>query len=199
MLILSVKVMKRFIAILSILLLWAPVALSCTNFPINIGAMDTPEGRMLVESLSVLINERTGVTVGTHYFSEWEEMDKAVMEEKLEIIIGDTSSALVYLNKPVGDDPEQNMETLKGLYKSKKMIWLKPFVFRTTDENGLVAITAPVISRKSLAQFPALPRLIAKLSKKVDDQVLQQLVQGVKGTTKPQHVAKDFLREQSLI
>jgi len=161
--------------------------------------MDTPEGRMLVESLSVLINERTGVTVGTHYFSEWEDMDKAVMEEKLEIIIGDTSSALVYLNKPVGDDPEQNMETLKGLYKSKKMIWLKPFAFRTADEKGMVAITAPVISRKSLSQFPALPRLIRKLSRKIDDQVLEELLQDVKGITKPQHVAKDYLKNQNLI
>ena len=192
-------IMKKIIIIVSVLLLWVPGALSCTNFPINIGAMDTPEGRILVESMALLITERTGVTVGTHYFKAWEDMDKAVAEARLEIIIEDTSNGLRRLNLEVGDDPEQNLEMLKELYKSKEMFWLEPFVFRTADEKGLVALTAPVISRKSLSQFPALPRLIGKLSKKVDNQALQQLVQGVQKSENPAHAAKDFLISQNLI
>ena len=191
--------MKKILFILTILLSWAPWAISCTNFPINIGAMDTLQGRILVESLSVLINERSGVTVGTHYFTNWEEMDKAVAEKRLEIIIQDTSSALMNEKMVVNSDPEQNLVALEELYKSKEMIWLKPFVFKTTAENGLVSLTAPVISRKSLSQFPALPRLIKKLTQRVDDNTLSQLLQNAEGMAKPKTVAKDFLKEQSLI
>jgi osmoprotectant transport system substrate-binding protein len=191
--------MKKILFFLIIVLSWAPWAISCTNFPINIGAMDTLQGRILVESLSVLINERTGVTVGTHYFNSLEEMDKAVAEKRLEIIIQDTSTALMKENMVIGSDPEQNFATLEELYKSKEMIWLKPFAFEAKGENGLASLTAPVISRKSLSQFPALPRLIKKLTQRVDDKTLSQLLQNAEGMTKPKTVAKDFLKEQSLI
>ncbi|MGB3648451.1 MAG: hypothetical protein WA992_07915, partial [Desulfobulbales bacterium] len=113
--------------------------------------------------------------------------------------IEDTSNGLRRLDMEVGDDPQQNLETLKELYKSKEMFWLEPFAFRTADEKGLVALTAPVISRKSLSQFPALPRLIGKLSKKVDNQALQQLVQGFQKSEKPPQAARDFLISQNLI
>jgi glycine betaine/choline ABC-type transport system substrate-binding protein len=192
-------IMKKFIIIVSVLLLWVPGALSCTNFPINIGAMDTLQGRILVESMALLITERTGLTVGIHYFKAWEDMDKAVAEARLEIIIEDTSNGLRRLDMAVGDDPQQNLETLKELYKIKEMFWLEPFAFRTADEKGLVALTAPVISIKSLSQFPALPRLIGKLSKKVDNQALQQLVQGLQKSEKPPQAARDFLISQNLI
>ena len=191
--------MKKVIFILVIVLSWAPWAISCTNFPINIGAMDTLQGRILVESLSVLINERSGVTVGIHYFTSWEEMDKAVAEKRLELIIQDTSTALLNENMVVDSDPEQNLATLEELYKSKEMIWLKPFVFKTTDGNGFASLTAPVISRKALSQFPALPRLIKKLTQRVDDNTLLQLLQNAEGIAKPKTVAKDFLKEQNLI
>lgn len=191
--------MKRFIVILSVLLLWAPGVFACTNFPINIGALDTPERRILVESMALLITERTGVTVGIHFFDDPEDMDRAVMEKKLEMVIEDTSSSLRYLNMAIGDDPEQSLATLKELYKSKEMIWLKPFAFRVADDKGVIAITAPVITRKTLAQFPALPRLISKLSRKIDDQTLQQLLQGAEDSVKPRHAAKDFLIKQNLI
>jgi glycine betaine/choline ABC-type transport system substrate-binding protein len=191
--------MKRSFIIISLLLLWVPGALACTNFPINVGVMDTPEGRVLAESLAILVNERSGVTVGTHYFKTDAEMEKAIADKRLEMIIENTSSALRKLNKVVGDDPEQNLETVKNLYKSKEMIWLKPFPFKMVDEKGMITIMAPVITRKSLAQFPALPRLISKFSKKVNDQAIKQLVKGVKGSKKPRNAAKDFLVDQNLI
>ena len=191
--------MNKIIIVFSALLLLVPGAMACTNFPINIGAMDTLEGRILVESLSVLINERTGVTVGIHYFTDWEVMDKAVKDKRLEIILENTSEGLRQLEIEVSTSPDQNLARLEDLYKDKEMIWLKPFVFSTKDESGIVSLTAPVISRKSLSQFPALPRLIAKLTQKIDDQALQQLVQSVGGNAKPKHVARDFLKEQNLI
>ena len=191
--------MKKIVILLTFMLAWVPAVLACTNFPINIGAIDTLQGHILVESLSVLINERTGVTVGVHYFNSWEEMDKAVAEKRLEIIIQDTTSALEKHNVAVGKDPDQNLASLQELYKSKELIWLKPFVFQTTYQNGNISLTAPVISRKSLSQFPALPRLIQKLTKKIDNQVLLKLVQDAEGLAKPKTVAKDFLKVQSLI
>lgn len=191
--------MKRFLVILAVLLLWSPGALACTNFPINVGVMDTPEGRVLAEALAILVNERSGVTVGTHYFKTLAEMDKAVKEKRLEMIIENTSSALRKMGVEVSDDPARNLEKAKEGYKSKEMFWLKPFAFRIVDNKGVTTLTAPVITRKSLAQFPALPRLIGKLSKKIDDKALQKLVKGVKGSKKPRNAAKDFLVSQNLI
>ncbi len=193
--------MKRVLPLLLVTVLLVPVpsARTCTNFPINIGAMDTPANRILVESLSLLINERTGVTVGIHYFSDWAKLDQAVRENRLEMTIEDTTNALLRLGKPVGDDPEQNLETLKQAYKSKKMLWLRPFAFTTEDDQGRGALVAPVITRKTLSQFPALPRLIRKLSKKMDDKALERLVENVKGSAKARNVGREFLIGQNLI
>ena len=191
--------MKRSFIIISLLLLWAPGALACTNFPINVGVMDTPQGRVLAESLAILVNERSGVTVGTHYFKTTAEMDKAVADKRLEMIIEDTSSAMIKLDMEISADPELNLEKVKEAYKGKEMFWLKPFAFRTKDGNGMTTLTVPVITRKCLAQFPALPRLIGKLSKVVDDKAIQQLVKGIKGNKKPRNAAKEFLVSQNLI
>lgn len=191
--------MKQLLFFLVVFLSWVPNGYSCTNFPINIGALDTTLDRILVESLSVLINERTGVTVGVHYFKTWQELDTAVQEKRLEITIENTSTSLQQQDIAVSPDPQQNLEKLKELYKQKEMIWLKPFVFVAKDEKGSDVLTAPVISRKSLAQFPALPRLIAKLTKKIDDQALEKLIQDVQGSAKPKNVARDYLKELSLI
>ena len=191
--------MKRYLITILFILLWVPGSIACTNFPINVGVMDTPQGRVLAESLAILINERSGVTVGTHYFKTAAEMDKAVADKRLEMIIEDTSSALTKLGIDVSADPEKNLERVKEEYKAKEMFWLKPFAFSSKDGNGMTTLTVPVITRKCLAQFPALPRLIGKLSKAVDDKAIRQLVKGVKGGKKPKNMGKDFLVEQNLI
>ena len=191
--------MKKFIIILALFLLAAPGVLACTNFPINVGVIDTPEGRVLAETLSILINERSGVTVGTHYFKTSAEMYKAVAEEKLEMIIENTTAALLVMDTPVVEDPQVNLDQAKELFKGKKLIWLKPFAFTAKDTKGNSVITASVISRKSLTQFPALPRVIGKLAKVIDNEALAGLVKGVKGSKKPRVVARDFLIEKHLI
>ncbi len=191
--------MKRFILIITFLLSAVPATFACTNFPINIGALDTPEGRILAETLSVLINERSGVTVGTHYFKTQAEMDKAVSANKLEMIIENTSNSLKSMDMVVSADSAKNFEKVKELYKEKKMIWLKPFAFRNTDASGNETITASVITRKSLSQFPALPRVIGKLAKVVTDDVLKEMVKDVNANVKTKRVAKNFLIKASLI
>ncbi len=78
--------MRRLLPALVAALLFFARAEACTNFPINVGVVDTPEGRIISQVVSVLINERTGVTVGLKYFKSPKEMYRKVAEGKLEIL-----------------------------------------------------------------------------------------------------------------
>ena len=191
--------MKRYLITILALLLWVPGSIACINFPINLGVMDTTQGHILAESMAILINERSGVTVGVHYFKNAEDMEKAIADKRLEMIIEDTSTALDKLDREISADPEKNLEAVKEAYKAKEMFWLTPFAFRNKDSKGLVTITAPLITRKSLAQFPALPRLVGKFSKVVDYQALKMLIEKAEGFSKPKNLAKEFLISQNLI
>ncbi len=146
--------MKRlFLAIVFVALVIAR-ADACTNFPINVGVVDTSEGRVISQVVSVLINERTGVTVGLKYFKTSGELYRKVDEGKLEILIEDTSNALRFMNLPVNSDPRVNLMTVKKIYRKRvkkrnAYFWLTPLAFRR-NAAGVPTLTSLLVSRKAL-------------------------------------------------
>ena len=196
--------MKRLLSAFAVIFLLAARAGACTNFPINVGVVDTPYGRIISQVVSVLINERTGVTVGLKYFKSAKEMYRKVDEGKLEILIEDTSNALRYMHRPVSADPKANLAAVKALYKQpsgKRNIyfWLKPFAFTRTDADGIPTLTAFLVSRKAIDEFPALPRVIGKLSRLLDDRTLSGMVAELEARKDAKEIARKFLVQQKLI
>jgi glycine betaine/choline ABC-type transport system substrate-binding protein len=196
--------MKRFLPLVVAFLLLFSRAEACTNFPINVGVVDTPEGRIIAQVVSVLINERTGVTVGLKYFKSSREMYRKVDEGKLEILIEDTSNALRFMNRPVSADPMANLAAVKALYKKRHgkrnvYFWLKPFAFTRTGPDGVPTLTAFLISRKAIDEFPALPRVVGKLSRLIDDAALARMVRDLAAKKDAKAIARKFLVKQKLI
>ena len=167
---------------------------ACINKEINIGVVDTIEGKLYSELIATLILERTGVKVGRYYYKTVDELEKAVVEQKVEMILLNTSEALHQLGLQVGKTAREDYETVKAAYDEHKgMIWLRPFDFTTGD-----GFTAPVISQSILDKFPAMPRIIDKLSSKLDEETRTRLIAQVQ-SMKTRRVAKDFLYENRLI
>lgn len=177
-------------------LLFSAKAPACTNFPISVGVVDSVEGDLLGHIVSTMITERSGVVVGIKYFKTPEELDQAVKKKEVEIIIENTANALRLLGKSPTQDSDENFMTTKIIYqRDKGLIWLKPFGFRSGD-----GFTSPVVSRSILDKFPALPRVLEKLSGAIVDETFSQLVNLVKDNNKkPRRVARDFLSDNRLI
>lgn len=192
--------MKSKILIAALLLLLGDFskAYACINFEINVGGIDNPEGHLFTEIIATLVSERTGVKVGRRYFKDFREMNEALTQKKIHIVVENTANAMELLNLPSNGDARKNYVTVKDLYeRDRKLIWLEPFAYKATAEGSLAA---PVLAMVILEKFPALPKLIGKLSGLITDEKKTKMVRLVKDKgEKPWRVAKDFLSEQRLI
>jgi glycine betaine/choline ABC-type transport system substrate-binding protein len=190
------KMMTRLAVLALLLCCWPPTAQACTSFPIHLGAVDTPKARILIEMISTIITERSGVVVGISYFEGSPTLYEAVVQKKVHLIIEDTSTALGLLQKPVAAEQAKNLEMAKGLYKQEKdMVWLEPFPALASPN----AATAPVITSAVLAEFPALPRLLKKLAAVLTTEDLAKLLALVESGQKPRTAAKEYLAAKRLI
>ena len=124
--------MKRLVLLCLMVFFSFAEARGCTNFPINVGVIDSVEGQIFAKIISTIIKERTGLRVGRKYFKSTTELYEAVDQKKIEILVENTTNAMRFVNKPVAHDPEKDFETVKIIYKKDKgLIWLKPFGFIT--------------------------------------------------------------------
>jgi glycine betaine/choline ABC-type transport system substrate-binding protein len=185
--------MKRLlIVVVLVFACFLPRAEACINLELNVGVVDSAEGRMLAEIISTIILERTGVKVGIHYFSSSEELDEAVSQKKIEIMVENTTNALRLLNLPVESDPQKSLEAAKAVYKRDKgLFWMKPFGFLKKDDANGPSLTASIVTKEVLDKFPGLPRVLGKLTV-IDDATRAQLLAEAKDK-KTRRVAKDFL------
>jgi hypothetical protein len=84
------------------------------------------------------------------------------------------------------------------------MVWLRPFGYhgpvnkQLEPESRQDSMAAVVTTRKVLNKFPVLDRVINKLSGKIDDHVLKELVQN-SATGKDDSAIKRFLKQRNLI
>lgn len=196
--------MKFKILIMFLMLVFAGLdrATACINFEINIGGIDNPEGHLFTEIIATLVSERTGVKVGRRYFKDFREMNAALTEKKVHIIVENTGNAMTLLNLPAAPDARKNFQTVKELYeRDRNLIWLEPFSFKDQlPGSPTPVLSAPVLARVILEKFPALPKLIGKLSGLINEERRTKMVKLVRDKgEKPWRVAKDFLSEQRLI
>jgi glycine betaine/choline ABC-type transport system substrate-binding protein len=169
-----------------------------------VGTLDTTEDKVLAQMLVLLINERTGTTVKVRYFDNEEVMYNALKEndeeKRADIIIENTDDALAFLKKPQSGDLDQTFKQVKEIYETELgLIWLKPFGFKNATGDDKQTISATIVRRDVLTNYPLLPRVLKKLARAINDEAFQNLTAKAKSGEKPSNISKDFLRVKKLI
>jgi len=197
---------KSFPVFLILLLafLWSVNSFACVGRILYVGSLDTTEDKVLAQMLVLLINERTGTTVKIRYFDNNEAMYNALKEndekKRADIIIENTDDALALLKKPRPGDLDQTYKQVKELYESELgLIWLNPFGFKNANGNENQTISAPLVRRDVLTNYPLLPRVLKKLAGAINDETFLTLTAKVRDGEKPKNISKDFLRTKKLI
>jgi osmoprotectant transport system substrate-binding protein len=127
-------------------------------------------------------------------------MYQAVKKGDVSILIDNTFHALELLGKP----PEENARKAYAISKEEfrkdfNLVWLEPLGLLRIDSGKASVYYAPIITVDAMYNFPALPRVINKLSGMVNDEVFEKFMKAVNAGQKSQVVVKDFLRSRKLI
>lgn len=192
----------KFIAtvIITMSFLTSGTAEACVGRILQIGALDTPDGRVMGEALAVMITERTGTIVKTNYFESSEALYKAVAEGEVGILMENTTRAMQLLGKEPPADIDEAYVQAKKIYRNElNLVWLTPFNFVNNIQDNKPSRTATLISHAVMQDFPGLPRLLNKLAKRVTDEDYITLVETVKSGTSPRSTAMQFLNTKKLI
>jgi osmoprotectant transport system substrate-binding protein len=190
--------------VLFLAFLWSASSFACVGRILYVGSLDTTEDKVLSQMLVLLINERTGTTVKIRYFDNNEAMYNALKEndeeKRADIIIENTDDALALLRKPKPGDLDTTYKQVKELYESELgLIWLNPFGFKHATGDDKQTISAPLVRRDVLTNYPLLPRVLNKLAGAVSDEAFSNLTAKVRDGEKPKNVSKDFLRTNKFI
>jgi glycine betaine/choline ABC-type transport system substrate-binding protein len=189
-----------FFLLTAMLFIFIHQADACVGRTLYIGTLNSPHEMLLSELLSVLINERTGTTVLIKDYKDSEELYNAIKKNEVGITIENTDRAMQILGRPKEENPEKAYNILKEAFKNNlNLVWLKPFGILTAGEGGKKHYYGPVITADVLTNFPALPRVINKLSGVVNEDTFSKLVKAVLSGEKPKKVARDFLKARKLI
>jgi osmoprotectant transport system substrate-binding protein len=169
-------------------------AAACVGKTLIIGAVETPEGRLVAQVIAILINERTGTTVKIQDFADADTVHRVLTTGEVDIAVEFSARALDRLGKTVPADPQTAYSEAKAAYLEQlNLVWLPPLGFGESGTHDGVA--APVARKQTLKKFPALPRLIAKTRDLLPDATLARLVDA----GDPAQAARAFLREKKLI
>jgi glycine betaine/choline ABC-type transport system substrate-binding protein len=200
----EVVLMKRFLFILmtlsAVLFPASRPSDACVGKVLNIGISNSSGEQLFAEMLSLLINERTGTTVSIRVYRDSQEMYQAVKKGEVSILIENTNHALELLGRP----PEENARkayviSKEEFRKSFNLVWLEPIGLLHIGSGKAPAYYVPIITVDAMNNFPALPRVINKLSGTVSDEVFEKFMKAVNAGQKSRITVKDFLRSRKLI
>jgi osmoprotectant transport system substrate-binding protein len=182
----------------------AAVSNGCVGRVLYVGALPSAADRLMSELLVILINERTGTNVQIRLFDDRDKLYNAMKltdeAERVDIIVEDTSQAMSLLKRRRLTDTNQEYLMAKELYDEElDIVWLNPFGFTKKLEAAEPSVSAPLLRRDVLTNFPLLPRILNKLAGTIDDETFLDLEARVRSGDKPKNVAMDFLRTKKLI
>lgn len=192
--------MKIIIMFLVLFMALVPGVDACVGKTLHIGALNSPEGQVFAEMISVIITERTGSTVEAKLYNNIQELYDAVKVRKVDIMVENTARAMQLLNKPADTDAKKALEIAKTTYeKEKGLIWLKPYSFLKANGGATPSYTSTLLRIEVLSNFPALPRVMDKLGSVINEEAYSKLLKSVEAGDKPKKVARDFLKSKKLI
>jgi glycine betaine/choline ABC-type transport system substrate-binding protein len=168
----------------------AHVSLACVGKTIHLGISSSNE-RLMAEMASLMITERTGSSVKIEVFKDSRSLYEAVKQGKLNLILENTDHAqeVLGMTKNAGTF---GLDSIKSEYrKSFNLTWLNPY--------GAAPQYAPVLTADTLANYPALPKLLNKLTGVLTSDTYTKLLKSIESDDKTKKVAKDFLKGKKLI
>lgn len=170
----------------------ANLASACVGKTIHLGISDASNERLLAEMASLLISERTGSSVTVDVYKDSRELYNAVKKGNVNVLIETTGNALEVLGKSKADAGSSTFDYVKGEYrKTLNLVWLEPI--------GGSQQYSSVLTVDTLSNYPALPKLLNKLSGVLTKDTYSKLLRSVDSSDKAKKVAKDFLKGKKLI
>lgn len=196
--------LKRVISLFlfCLFLTHATTGTACVGRILYLGALETNSDKLMSEMLALLINERTGTTIQIRSFASPEQLYTALKstkeEERVDIIVEDTVQGMTMAKLTATAAPDQDFLAVKAYYeKALDVVWLNPFGF--TKDAGKPSISAPLVRRDVLTNFPLLPRVLNKLAGAINDKAYADLIKSLDSGEKAKNAAKDFLKKQKFI
>jgi glycine betaine/choline ABC-type transport system substrate-binding protein len=184
--------MKKFVypVVAVIFLIAASMSLACVGKTIHLGISNANE-RLMAEMASLIISERTGSTVKIDVYKDSKSLYEAVKQGNVNILLENTDRASEMLGKSKSSG-SLGLDSIKSEYrKTYNLTWLSPF--------GAAPQYAPVLTADTLANYPALPKLLNKLTGVLPNDTYFKLLKSVNSDDKTKKVAKDFLKGKKLI
>ncbi len=182
--------MKKIIvlAVLGAVLAIAQIVSACVGKTIHLGISNAANERLMAELASILIVERTGSTVQIDVYKNSAELYSAVKKGNVNVMFESPARAAEVLGK-AKDAP---YDQIKSEYRTKlNLTWLEPF--------GDGQKFAPVLTSETLANYPALPKLLNKLAVTLSQDSYVKLLKSMESADKTKKVAKDYLKMKKLI
>ena len=171
-------------------LMTAHVSVACVGKTIHLGISSANE-KLMAEMASLMISERTGSSVKVEVYKDSKSLYEAVKQGKVNIIIENTDRALEVLGKTKSAGT-LGVDSIKSEYrKNFNLTWLNPF--------GVAPQYAPVLTADTLANYPALPKLLNKLAGVLSNDTYSKLLKSIESDDKTRKIAKDFLKGKKLI
>lgn len=182
---------------------------ACVGKTVFLGRLPGREQEILTEIFSWMVSERTGTTIQIKTLPDNRAMHAALQTAEVDLYLEDQGLALrEILGQAAAGTGTDQRETVRREYEQRfNLIWLEPWGMTGRPAQIAVAgpggpaapgLVAPVIRKDTLKKFPALSRLVNKLSGVVDNATLARLVQ--ESEKRPaREVAKQFLKEKRLI
>jgi len=164
------------------------LSFACVGRTVHLGISNPQNERLMAELASLLIVERTGSTVQIDVYKNSTDLYKAVQKGDVNVFFESDSHAAEVVGKPKDTPHDQ----IKSEYRTKlNLIWLG--LFGTTTKYG------PILTKETLATYPALPKLLNKLSATLTNDTYSKLQKSVESGTPSKKIAKEFLKGKKLI
>jgi len=178
----------------------------CVGRVLTVAVDQSADQNIIGNMLSVFINERTGTSVQLKRVATPADCFRLVKD-------GDADIFISYIGAPLPDkesglsagSPEETYSLVKQYYRENYgMVWLKPYRYHGPVAEGRDAspasgsLAAVVTTRKVLDRFPILDRVINKLSDRIDDDAMNQLIKET-GSGDIEKVIKEFLKKRNMI
>jgi glycine betaine/choline ABC-type transport system substrate-binding protein len=182
--------MKRNIVLwlMGAILVLSPIASACVGKTIHLGISNASNERLIAEMASMLIVERTGSTVQIDVYKNSAELYSAVRKGDVNVMFENPVRAA----EIVGKAKDAPYDQIKREYRTRlNLTWLESF--------GDALKSAPVLTAETLTAYPALPKLLNKLSTALAQDSYAKLQKSAESADKTKKVAKDYLKMKKLI
>ncbi len=203
--------MRRLLSILLLLLMAATPftapARACVGKTLQVGVVPGVEEKLMTRMLSILVNERTGTSVKIREFGSFEECFIALNESEIDLVIAFSGQGFARVSPDAeAVSPEMVFEEVKGSYNREyNLVWLEPWgvtdggrFLKDGSGDPLVTQAAPLVRKDALKKFPALARLVNKMSGRLDQASMASLLEGAGGQDLDR-AARQFLKSEKLI